>query len=234
MLNGKELLDNNTHIIYEKITTDELPLKVIEVTLAKDDPNLIPPKHWHRSLEFIIPLTASIELWSNGETYSIARNGLAIINSQAIHTTKIIESEDCFKSIVIQIKYDFLKKCYPAFDNIYFSNLQSDQKLQEFMKILFYLDEHYSQALDVSSIANQFNFSYGYLARLFKKHLNITVKQYLTAQRLEHCTNDLIHTNLTITEIAMKNGFSSTKSFNREFKLKYHETPQVYRNKVRK
>ena len=53
MLNGKELLDNNTHIIYEKITTDELPLKVIEVTLAKDDPNLIPPKHWHRSLEFI-------------------------------------------------------------------------------------------------------------------------------------------------------------------------------------
>ena len=48
MLNGKELLDNNTHIIYEKITTDELPLKVIEVTLAKDDPNLIPPKHWHR------------------------------------------------------------------------------------------------------------------------------------------------------------------------------------------
>ena len=55
MLNGKELLDNNTHIIYEKITTDELPLKVIEVTLAKDDPNLIPPKHWHRSLEFIIP-----------------------------------------------------------------------------------------------------------------------------------------------------------------------------------
>ena len=290
MLNGKELLDNNTHIIYEKITTDELPLKVIEVTLAKDDPNLIPPKHWHRSLEFIIPLTASIELWSNGETYSIARNGLAIINSQAIHTAKIIESEDCFKSIVIQIKYDFLKKCYPAFDNIYFSNhivpeieqklvvlltnlsleyqqttefklltingylyliisillkyqkkirkvgyfLQSDQKLQEFMKILFYLDEHYSQALDVSSIANQFNFSYGYLARLFKKHLNITVKQYLTAQRLEHCTNDLIHTNLTITEIAMKNGFSSTKSFNREFKLKYHETPQVYRNKVRK
>ena len=112
--------------------------------------------------------------------------------------------------------------------------LQSDQKLQEFMKILFYLDEHYSQALDVSSIANQFNFSYGYLARLFKKHLNITVKQYLTAQRLEHCTNDLVHTNLTITEIAMKNGFSSTKSFNREFKLKYHETPQVYRNKVRK
>ena len=112
--------------------------------------------------------------------------------------------------------------------------LQSDQKLQEFMKILFYLDEHYSQALDVSSIANQFNFSYGYLARLFKKHLNITVKQYLTAQRLEHCTNDLVHTNLTITEIAMKNGFSSTKSFNREFKLNYHETPQVYRNKVRK
>ena len=84
------------------------------------------------------------------------------------------------------------------------------------MKILFYLDEHYSQALDVSSIANQFNFSYGYLARLFKKTLKIlTVKQYLTAQRLEHCTNDLIHTNLTITEIAMKNGFSSTKSFNR-------------------
>ena len=110
MLNGKELLVNNTHIIYEKITTDELPLKVIEVTLAKDDPNLIPPKHWHRSLEFIIPLTASIELWSNGETYSIARNGLAIINSQAIHTTKIIESEDCLKSIVVQIKYDFLKR----------------------------------------------------------------------------------------------------------------------------
>ena len=205
MLNGKELLDNNTHIIYEKITTDELPLKVIEVTLAKDDPNLIPPKHWHRSLEFIIPLTASIELWSNGETYSIARNGLGYLY------------------LIISILLKYQKKIRKVG---YF--LQSDQKLQEFMKILFYLDEHYSQALDVSSIANQFNFSYGYLARLFKKHLNITVKQYLTAQRLEHCTNDLIHTNLTITEIAMKNGFSSTKSFNREFKLKYHETPQVY------
>ena len=148
MLNGKELLDNNTHIIYEKITTDELPLKVIEVTLAKDDPNLIPPKHWHRSLEFIIPLTASIELWSNGETYSIARNGLAIINSQAIHTTKIIESEDCFKSIVIQIKYDFLKKCYPAFDNIYFSNHIVPEIEQKLVVLLTNLSLEYQQTTE--------------------------------------------------------------------------------------
>ncbi len=289
-LNGQELLNNNTQIIYEKINTNELPLKVIEVVLPKDDPDLIPPKHWHRSLEFIIPLTASIELWSNGETYCIPRHGLAIVNSQVIHTTKVIESEDIFKSVVIQIKYDFLKKCYPAFDDIYFSNhipleveqkivsllknlsmeykqenefklltingylclimslllkhqkrvrkvghyLQSDKKLQEFMEILFYLDKNYSQQLDVSTIAKQFNFSYGYLARMFKKNLNITVKQYLTEQRLDHAIYDLIHTNLTVTEIAMKNGFSNTKSFNHEFKLKYHETPQAYRHKVRK
>mgnify|MGYP002221176223 CR=1 FL=1 len=107
MLNGKELLDNNTHIIYEKITTDELPLKVIEVTLAKDDPNLIPPKHWHRSLEFIIPLTASIELWSNGETYSIARNGLATLIHKLYIRLKLLNQRIVLKVLLFKLSMIF-------------------------------------------------------------------------------------------------------------------------------
>ncbi len=137
MLDGKELLNFDSKFIYESINwQNELPVKVIKVEMKKDNPDLIPPKHWHNCIEFIIPLNAKIKIWSDGETYVVNENEIGLINSKSIHTSDVIESRDIFKSIVIQIDLDYLSTLYSNFKNIYFnSNLTavSQSKLSEYL-----------------------------------------------------------------------------------------------------
>jgi beta-xylosidase len=47
--------------------------------------------------------------------------------------------------------------------------------------------------------------------------------------RLKHSVKDLVYTDDTISQIAMKNGFANTKSFSKLFKEKYEVTPHIYR-----
>ena len=81
---------------------------------------------------------------------------------------------------------------------------------------------------DLSAITH---LSYPYLIKIFKKHMNISLKKYLYTMRLEHALHLLITTDAPITEISYDSGFSDPLYFSTAFKKFYKMPPTEYRKK---
>ena len=83
-------------------------------------------------------------------------------------------------------------------------------------------------------ISKKFDVSEGYLYKIFKENLNISLKHYINQVRLDHAKNDLINSDYPIIDIAIMSGFPNVKSFNNCFREKMGISPKEYRKKMRK
>lgn len=273
---------------YEKIEHDQnLPIKLHDFFFDNYPSERI-SKHWHRSLEILIPLYGHIDLWINGDTKTTRAGNIYIINSEEIHEIIPHQDEQYYKGYALQIDYDYLKHCYSNIDKIYFSQpnalnnklilektldiiryynstnefnyiriishlqmlifilmsqlsrnktnsfeLKNNKNKDRIIKILHYIDENYAENLSGSTISHKFYLSEGYLYKLFKENLNITLKQYINIVRINHAKDELINTSYPIIDIAINNGFPNVKSFNHIFKEKIGISPKKYRDKMK-
>ena len=96
------------------------------------------------------------------------------------------------------------------------------------LEIISYLDKNISEVFDALEVADHFHLSYGYLAKLFKNELGMTMSEYVNSVRIRNASFDLLETDLSINEVAQKHGFASPKAFYKEFKKVYHMTPRQY------
>ncbi|RHW35013.1 helix-turn-helix domain-containing protein [Lysinibacillus yapensis] len=96
-------------------------------------------------------------------------------------------------------------------------------------QIIEYMERNYHQPITLEGMAKKSYLSTGYLSRYFKKKTGMGFSRFLMNIRLRHSVKDLLYTNDTISQIAMKNGFANTKSFTTVFKESYGVTPHVYR-----
>lgn len=108
-------------------------------------------------------------------------------------------------------------------------DINSKKHLDRLAQIFDYIKENYHQKLSLSEIANEFGITTEYLSRFFTKHIGVTILHYINAVRLENAHRDLVNTDHSILEIALKNGFPNEKSFNRVFRSIYKVTPSQYR-----
>jgi AraC family transcriptional regulator, melibiose operon regulatory protein len=108
-------------------------------------------------------------------------------------------------------------------------DIHSKKHLDRLAQIFDYIKENYHQKLSLSLIANEFGITTEYLSRFFTKHIGVTILHYINAVRLENAHRDLVNTDHSILEIALKNGFPNEKSFNRVFRSIYKLTPSQYR-----
>ena len=97
-------------------------------------------------------------------------------------------------------------------------------------KAITYMEENYELNLSLKDIAHEIGMAPTYFERFFKKNTGETFYSYLNKIRLYYSYKELISTELSITEIAMNNGFSNVKSFIEMFKKAYNMTPGQYRN----
>lgn len=99
----------------------------------------------------------------------------------------------------------------------------------KFHDILNYLDEHLDQKLTLQQISDTFFLNRNYICNLFRRELDCTFSHYLTELRLKKARAFLLHTNLTITEISARCGFSDEFYFNKVFKKSEGISPGLYR-----
>lgn len=86
-------------------------------------------------------------------------------------------------------------------------------------------------ALKREMICENCSISTSSLDRLFRKHLKVTVNEYINTKRLEQVTNLLETPGLRINEIAGATGFASAIHMNWLFRKKFGITPSQYRKK---
>ena len=85
----------------------------------------------------------------------------------------------------------------------------------------------------VTSIIESIDYNHIYLCRVFKKHMGMTMTDYLNSIRLNYAENYLRNSNLSITQICMELGFASISYFEKLFKNQYGTTPAKLRNRYR-
>ena len=106
---------------------------------------------------------------------------------------------------------------------------QSGEARERTESILLHIQQHWHERIAVEQIAERFYISTGYMARLFKRNLGMTVTDYLSAVRLQHAAEELRRSDSLVTEVAYANGFASVNAFIKQFREKYGQTPRQYR-----
>ncbi len=92
------------------------------------------------------------------------------------------------------------------------------------------IHKHFQNELTLQVLAQEAQVSSKHLIRLFTVHHGMTPTQYIWQIRVKRATDLLIHTGLTITEVAYQCGFKTSYHFARLFKKLTGLTPTEMRN----
>ncbi|MCH4887694.1 response regulator [Acidaminobacter sp. JC074] len=84
----------------------------------------------------------------------------------------------------------------------------------------------------ITDIAENFNFSYDYTCRIFKKNIGISLGDYILKVRMEEAHKLLIKEEIKTTELALKCGYSDPGYFSKVFKKYFGMTPKGMRKKI--
>lgn len=97
------------------------------------------------------------------------------------------------------------------------------------MAITRYLQEHLSEDISLSILAEEFHLSAQYISQLFKSEIGVNFLAYLTNIRMERAKKLLLSTALSIGEISEQLGFGDYRVFTKVFKKSEGVTPSQYR-----
>lgn len=83
-----------------------------------------------------------------------------------------------------------------------------------------------------SAIAGEIGISVRQLERLFGRFFNTSPKRYYMELRLERARNLLLHTEMSVSEIAFACGFHSVGHFGRIYRSRFNTSPSAQRNRL--
>lgn len=95
-------------------------------------------------------------------------------------------------------------------------------------RLIDIIDTHYHEPINFCRIAEEFHYSYSRFRHLFSEHFGVSAQEYLVRTRLEQAKMLLGHTDLSITEIAYRTGFSTSSNFTKSFRKHYGISPKEY------
>lgn len=94
-----------------------------------------------------------------------------------------------------------------------------------------YVSEQFQGDASLQEMAKKFGYEYHYASRQFHRQFNMNFRQFLNLFRTEFAQEQLLHTDLSITQIALAAGFQNSRTFNRVFLEQMGMTPTQFRNR---
>lgn len=125
-----------------------------------------------------------------------------------------------------------LMKIWQKFYNYYSalpeSKNKSTQHLQRLREIISYLQLNYDQDISLDDVATAVNICKSECCRFFKKHMQMTIFDYVLLLRIQNSL-PLLQKHESITEVARMVGFSSPSYYTQIFKRYMKCTPREYK-----
>jgi AraC-like DNA-binding protein len=88
--------------------------------------------------------------------------------------------------------------------------------------------------ITIPEIAQSIPISPSYLSTIFKKHMKVTLVDYINTYRLEKSKDLIRTTNFNITEISNLLGYKTVHYFSRQFKATFDISPSAYSKSIHK
>lgn len=109
------------------------------------------------------------------------------------------------------------------------NNISLPDNLSESIhKACKYIQLNYN-TVTASEISKMYGYSYSYFLKAFKKHVGASFSEYVSELKVQNAAGLLLSTPDSVTDIAMKTGFSTISHFIAEFKKQYKITPLKFR-----
>ena len=99
----------------------------------------------------------------------------------------------------------------------------------QILEAVRYIGENYRQRITAKDIAGASGFSPNYLSRKFREATGVGVHEYLIFVRLRSAAAELISSDASVTEIAIRCGFADQSHFTRVFSAHVGASPAAWR-----
>ncbi len=122
----------------------------------------------------------------------------------------------------------YLCGCFRQHTNFTPSNNNYSKTLL-LQQILEYIDVHFKEECTLSKMSDDLGYDYSYLSKLFMKYIGMNFTSFITHIRINNACDMLLNSNDRIVDIALLCGYTSLRSFNRNFVAILGMTPNEYR-----
>ena len=103
-------------------------------------------------------------------------------------------------------------------------------KSSEFMHVANYIDENFSDEINLDILCSKFSISKSHLSRQFKASTGFGINEYVSLVRIKNAEKLLLTTDYSITKIAELCGFNDSSYFSAVFKKLKGISPLKLRN----
>lgn len=165
------------------------------------------------------------EIANTGEISKEIRN--MIIQIGILYRVQSPYYEMKISAILLNLGSMLLQYCLQK-DSMYMEYKKS-QTLKKMQESIAYIENCYNEDLSLQNVAEHMHMSPTYFSKKFKQLTGINYYKFLIQCRLKHARDDLMNTEMSVTEIAFHNGFPNVKSFIEQFKNQYQKTPKQYK-----
>ena len=117
-------------------------------------------------------------------------------------------------------------------EDVYVENLRNPDKEKGIAhKAMEYIHTNYNKYIGMQDICDYIGTNRTTLNQKFKEEFSCTAMQYLSRYRIKMAQTALVHTNLTIEEIAVCCGYQYESYFVKAYQKKTGESPSEYRKR---
>ena len=95
------------------------------------------------------------------------------------------------------------------------------KQIHQTERILNYLDENFTMQVRLRDIASLTGLSVTYVSHLFSERVGISIQEYLNNLRFERAMNLARNTELSVTEISLRSGFSDPRYLNQMMRKRF-------------
>lgn len=145
-------------------------------------------------------------------------------------------TNDSFQNMkILSLVYNCLYILTRSFSEVktYKNDLLANNKELEWIdNVIQFIEDHITEDLTVTLLANHFHLTSSYFSRKFKKYTGMSVMAFIGEMRLQNAFQLLTNTDYSIQYISDNCGFPNHKAFIQIFKDKYMMTPSKYRQKM--
>ena len=152
-----------------------------------------------------------------------------------VYADKTVLNELLKKTEEVFINAGSLQRLSSHLADIFSSSLKnviSSKRVKDYRPIRIakeYIDMHYSENIDLNSIAKEAGLNPVYFSSLFKKETGINFKDYLLQKRIDTAKELLLSGNDTIMVVSEKVGYRDVRHFSKIFSRTVGIKPNMYR-----